>query len=315
MTDASAANPLPLKGVLLAIGGGITLSVNDLAIKFLAGDYALHQVILIRAMVGMSIVLAVIAFSARGFRQLRTQRPWVHLARVAIVMVSNATYFLGLAALPLADAVALAFIASVLITALSALFLREPVGIRRWMAVAVGLVGVVVMMRPGAGAVNWAGALILISALCYASSHILTRVMRTTESAMTLNFYVQCGFIVVSSAMGLWVGDGHLSGSADPSLAFLFREWVWPPLRDWPFFLASGVAVGVGGLMMSQAYRLCEAALVAPFEYIAIPMAVMWGGLVFGTFPDPVGWLGIALIGGAGLYTFWRETLRKKEPR
>lgn len=144
--------------------------------------------ILIRAMVGMSTVLAVIAFSARGFRQLRTQRPWVHLARVAIVMVSNATYFLGLAALPLADAVALAFIAPVLITALSA--------------------------------------------LCYASSHMLTRVKRATESAMTLNFYVQCGCIAVSSAMGLWEGDGHPSGSADPSLAFLFREWVWPPLRD-----------------------------------------------------------------------------------
>jgi len=83
----------------------------------------------------------------------------------------------------------------------------------------------------------------------------MTRRMRDTESAFTLNFYVQCGFILVSTTMGLVVGDGHLSGSTDASLAFLLRPWVWPPTHDWPAFLATGLAVGIGGLMMSQAYR------------------------------------------------------------
>ncbi|THD85547.1 DMT family transporter [Aliigemmobacter aestuarii] len=313
MSDAQLINPLPIRGILLALGGGVTLSVNDLSIKFLSGDYALHQVILIRALVGMTIILAVIAMTEVGLAQLRTKRPGAHLLRVAIVMVSNVTYFLGLAAMPIADAVALAFIAPVLITAMSALILREPVGPRRWAAVGVGLLGVVVMMRPGNGVIQPAAVLILISALCYAASHTMTRILRGTESAFTLNFYVQCGFICVSSCMGLWVGDGHMAGSSDPSLAFLFRDWVWPPVRDWPFFLASGLAVGIGGLMMSQAYRLCEAALVAPFEYIGIPMAIFWGAVVFGTFPDRVAWAGIVLICGAGLYTFWRETVRKKE--
>lgn len=312
MRETALIEPLPLKGILLALGGGITLSVNDLSIKFLSGDYALHQVILIRALVGMAVILTVIAVTEAGFAQLRTKRPWAHLLRVSIVMVSNVTYFLGLAALPIADAVALAFIAPLLITAFSAIILHEQVGPRRWAAVAVGLLGVVVMMRPGDGVIRPAAILVLISAVCYAASHTMTRIMRGTESAMTLNFYVQVGFIVVSSAMGLWVGDGHRAGSADPSLAFLFRDWVWPPVRDWPFFLVSGLAVGIGGLMMSQAYRLSEAAMVAPFEYVGMPMAIFWGAVVFGTFPDLIAWVGIALICGAGLYTFWRETVRKK---
>jgi drug/metabolite transporter (DMT)-like permease len=111
--------------------------------------------------------------------------------------------------------------------------------------------------------------------------------------------------------MGLWVGDGHLAGSSDPSLAFLFRPWIWPPVADWWAFLATGLAVGIGGLMMSQAYRTCEAALIAPFEYVGMPMAILWGALVFGTFPDFTSWVGIALICGAGLYTLWRETRRR----
>lgn len=317
MTATAAPPPasqssVSLRGMLFALGGGVTLSINDVAIKFLSGDYALHQVILIRAFIGMTLVLAVIWGSGTGFRQLLTRRPRAHLLRVSIVMVSNVTYFVGLAAMPLADAVATAFVAPLLVTLLSAVVLKEYVGLRRWAAVAVGMVGVVVMMRPGSGVIQPAAILVLMSALCYASSHMMTRRMRDTESAMTLNFYVQCGFILVSTTMGLWVGDGHLSGSSDPMLGFLFRAWVWPPVQDWPAFLATGMAVGIGGLMMSQAYRTCEAALVAPFEYVGMPMAIFWGVLVFGTWPDLTAWAGIALICGAGLYTLWRETLRRR---
>ena len=302
-----------LTGILLALGGDLTLSVNDLAIKALSGTYALHQVILIRALIGLALVLVVIRLSRTPFRQLRTTRPWAHLFRVSLIMISNVTYFLGLAALPLADAVATAFIAPVLVTLMSAVVLREQVGLRRWAAVGLGLLGVVVMVRPGAGVIQPAAILVLISAFCYAASHMMTRAMRATESAMTFAFFVQCGFIVVSLSMGLWVGDGHLAGSADPSLAFLFRPWTIPAMTDWWAFAATGLAVSIGGMMLTQAYRTNEAALVAPFEYIGMPMAIFWGVVVFGTWPDHTAWLGIALICGAGLYTLWRETIRRKD--
>jgi drug/metabolite transporter (DMT)-like permease len=290
----------------------VVLSVNDLAIKSLSGSYALHQIILIRAFIGMALVLAVIHISRTGFRQLRTRRWREHLFRVSIVMVSNVSYFLALAVMPLADAVAVAFVSPLFVTLMSAVILGEKVGPRRWGAVAVGMVGVVIMLRPGAGVIQPAAILVLISAFCYASGHMMTRRMRDTESAMTLNFFVQVGFVVVSGTMGLMFGDGRLAQD-DGLFVFLFRPWVVPAAGDWWVFVATGVAVGIGGLMMAQAYRTTEAALVAPFEYVGMPMAIFWGVVIFGTWPDATGWMGIALICGAGLYTLWRETIRRKE--
>lgn len=288
------------------------LSVNDLAIKALSGAYALHQVILIRALIGMAVVLAVVWVSRAGVAQLRTRRWREHLFRVSVVMVSNVTYFVGLANMPLADAVATAFVAPLFVTLMSAVILGEDVGPRRWAAVGVGFLGVVIMMRPGAGVIQPAALLVMISAFCYATSHMMTRRMRDTESAMALNFFVQCGFIVVSLTMGFFFGDGHLAQAPGSTWEFLFRPWIAPPLHDWWAFAATGLAVAIGGLMMSQAYRLSEAALIAPFEYIGMPMAIFWGVVVFGTWPDRTGWIGIALICGAGLYTLWRETVRRR---
>lgn len=304
-----------LTGILLALGGSVTLSINDVAIKFLSGAYPLHQVILIRAVIGLIFLAVLIRLSGQSFRLFATRRPLDHLIRVSIVMVSNVTYFLGLAALPLADAVAVAYVSPLIVTLLSVVLLGETVGPRRWAAVTVGMLGVVVMLRPGAGVIQPAAILVLISAFCYASSHMMTRRMRATESAITLSFYVQIGFVIVSTTMGLIAGDGRFSGSSDPSLTFLLRPWVMPPVQDWPAFLATGVAVAIGGLMVSQAYRLCEAGLIAPFEYAGMPMAIFWGVMIFGTWPDLTAWAGIALICGAGLYTLWRETIRRQESR
>ena len=300
-----------LTGILLALGGSLLLSVNDMAVKALSGGYPLHEVVLIRAGIGMIGVLGALALT-RGLRgvgaAVRTGRPGLHAARVACVLLSNVLYFLGLAALPLADGVAIFFVAPLLITALSVPLLGERVGWRRWGAVAAGLLGVVVMMRPGL-ALRPEALLVLASALFYALMHVLTRAMGATESAVSMAFWTQGGFIALSVAMGVTLGDGRLGGEG-AALDFLLRAWAWPAARDWPAFLVLGVTVTGGGLMLAQAYRTCPPALIAPFEYVAMPMAVLWGVVAFGTWPDAVAWAGIALIGGAGLYAGWRETRR-----
>jgi drug/metabolite transporter (DMT)-like permease len=212
--------------------------------------------------------------------------------------------------MPIADAAAIGFVAPILVTLISVVVLGERVGWHRWGAVIMGLVGVVIMLRPE-GEFRWAAVLILFSALCYASTQNMTRHMKETESTVTINFYTQIAFIVVSVCMGLWVGDGHLSGSGDASLAFLFRPWIWPPMGDWVFFVGTGVSVAAGGMLMGHAYRTNPPGLIAPFEYTSMPLAVIYGLVFFGTFPDAQGWIGIALIVGAGLYTLYRETVRR----
>ena len=310
-TQIAPPHRLALVGILSAVGGSLVFSVNDVSIKFLSGSYALHEVVLIRSSVGLMIMLCVVLPFHGGLPALRTQRLPMHLMRALFVVCSNLFYFLGLAAMPLADAVAIFFIAPLLITALSVPLLGEKVGIRRWIAVGVGLLGVIVMMRPGQSGFHWAALLPVLSALFYAMMHMMTRRMGPSEKAVTMAFYVQLTFIVVCLGMGFTVGDGHLAAQSDPSLAFLFRGWTWPHLGDWPIFLASGAASAIGGFLIAQAYRLCEAGLVAPFEYASMPLAIFWGATVFGTWPDLHAWIGIALICGGGLYMFWREAVSR----
>jgi drug/metabolite transporter (DMT)-like permease len=309
---SDAAHKIAIIGISCAVGGSVMLSLNDLFIKQLSDAYALHQVILVRAFVGLAFILGYMKFAGLKLASLKTRLPKLHVIRATIVMLSNVGYFLGLAAMPIADAAAIGFVAPILVTLISVVVLGEKVGWHRWGAVVLGLVGVIIMLRPE-GEFRWAAVLILFSAACYASTQNMTRHMKETESTVTINFYTQIAFIVVSVAMGIWVGDGHLSGSGDASLAFLFRPWIWPPVSDWIFFVGTGVSVAAGGMLMGHAYRTNPPGLIAPFEYTSMPLAVIYGLVFFGTFPDAQGWIGIALIVGAGLYTLYRETVRRNE--
>jgi len=114
-------------------------------------------------------------------------------------------------------------------------------------------------------------------------------------------------FIAAPLTLGLIMGDGKFAGGGNPSLDFLFRAWVVPDRADLPLLLILGVFASVGGYFISQAYRLGEAALVAPFEYLAMPLSILLGLLIFDEWPDVVAWVGIALVLGSGLYTVWRE--------
>ncbi len=295
-------------GALCAIGASIGFTVNDTAVKFLSGGYALHQVVLIRAMIAFTLMVAVVMPLAGGWAQMRTRRLGLHLARGGLLVFANMSYFLSLSVLPIADATAIFFVGPLIIAVFSVVFLGEYVGPRRWAAIGVGLIGVLVMIRPGGAAFTPVALLPLLSAACYAGMHMMTRKMGGTESAVTMAFYMQVMFIVVSTVIGLGLGHGRFDPGDGGALSFLTRAWVWPAPGDWAVFALAGLGSTVGGVLIAQAYRVCAAAVVAPLEYVAMPMAIVFGVLVFGDWPDAFAWAGIALIIGAGLYMIWRET-------
>ena len=295
-------------GVASASAAAIAFSFNDMAIKFLSGDYPLHQVVLIRSLIGMTLLLAVIVPLTGGLQVLGTRRLGMHLLRGLCVVFANMAFFLGLASLPLADAMAIFFVSPLVITGFSVIFLGEKVGLRRWAAVGLGMVGVVIVMRPGSQAFQLASLLPLVAAVSYALLHIMTRKIGGTEKAVTMTFYILIVFLVTSAVIGVAVGDGRFAGWGHPSMEFLFRACVAPNPADYGVFLLVGVASTAGGYLISQAYRLCEAGLAAPFEYLALPMGIFWGVVVFGDWSAWNSWLGIGLILFGGLYMFWRET-------
>ena len=297
-------------GALSAVIAVVCFSINDVAIKFLSGGYALHQVVLFRSLIGTTFLLAVILPLSGGWRALRTRRPAMHLLRGLCVVFANMTFFLGLATLPLAEGVAIFFVSPLIITVMSVVFLGERVGPFRWGAVAVGLLGVVVVLRPGSAAFQFASLLPIAAAFGYAALHMLTRAIGKTESTVALSFYIQLTFVIVTLILGLAMGDGRYATTSHPSLEFLFRAWRMPDPADWAVLLLVGLASALGGFFISHAYRISEAAVVAPFEYLALPLSVLWGVLVFADWPDGWTYLGIALILGAGLTIIWREAVK-----
>ena len=293
--------------IACALGGSLAFSVNDITVKSFTGTLPLHEVILFRALVALAFTMAVFTPGWRISTLFRTQRLRGHLVRGAFVVVSNLTFFTALAAMPLAEASAIFFIAPLLITALSALVLREHVGGWRWAALAVGMAGVLLIVKPGSIAFHWAVVLPAISALAYAGMHTMTRSMGRTESAATMAVYIQLTFITVCLSMGAVFGGGQYAGSGDPSLEFLLRPWAWPSTRDMAFLVGAGACSATGGYLMSQAYRSSAAGLVAPFEYVSLVLAAFWGFTIWGEVPGLWSAIGIVLILASGVFVAVRK--------
>ncbi len=307
----------PGLGILFVLIGMTAISVNDMLMKLLSGDYPLHQMVFVRSAVGIVFLLAVVRFEG-GFRILATDKPFMHLLRGFLMVVANLSFFAALAVIPLADVTAIFFVAPLFITLLSIPILGEKVGIRRISAVLVGFAGVLVIQRPWeSDGMDTAERLVLLlpilAAFTYSLSQIIARRLGATAKASAMAIYLQSIFIVVSAGFWLAAGDGrYVQGVDDPTLQFLLRAWRWPDDGDGLLFLGLGALSGIIGYSISQAYRSARAATIAPYEYVLMPLAVFWGWLFWSELPSLEVWSGIILIMGAGIYVFVRERQRGK---
>ena len=303
------------RGVLCLVVAIACLTVSDAIIKWLSPELALHQITLLRSCVALVLVL-LIAHLEGGWHTLKTRRPVLHFARGLLLVLANMFFFTALAAMPLAETVTLFYTAPLFICLLSWPVLGERVGISRWIAIATGMGGVVIMMRPGAELFRTISVLPVLAALSYAAMTMLTRKLGLRETAGALTFYIQLAFIFVSAAAGISIGDGQFDVYTNPSLQFLLREWRWPDTTQMQLIGACGIIVAFGGYLISQAYRIGEAPAVAPFEYASLPFALLVGYYLWADWPEPRAFLGTGLIVGSGLVVVyldnraWRKSMR-----
>lgn len=309
-TAAASTNNV---GIYCAIGAATAFSLNDMAIKFLSGDYPLHQIVFVRASIALIITLVVFAQLEGGIK-LRTKWPLHHAFRAGLLVTANILFFTSIATMPLAEATAIFFVSPLLITGMSVIFLKEVVGLRRWLCVFIGLIGVIIIVGPGRESFQIASILPALAALCYGATHMMTRRLRGTESAATMAIYIQIAFVIFAGGFGLVAGDGSFLNSDHPSLIFLFGAWSWPVAEDFAVMAATGVASATGGYLITQAYRMSEAGLVAPFEYLALIFALIWGFVVWGEIPTQTVAIGIALVLGSGIYLAVREAKLGAKP-
>jgi drug/metabolite transporter (DMT)-like permease len=278
-----------LAGIALRVGAAATYALMASLLK-LAGERGViaPEMVFYRAMFGIPIVLAWVLLGP-GLSSLRPVRPSAHLARSILGAVSILATFQALIMLPLAAAITIGFTAPIFATLLSAAILREPVGLRRWTAVALGFAGIVIATRPGEVALPLLGiAVAVFSALGQGSVTVTLRHLGRTENPASIVFWF-FAFCTLCGGIGLpFYGRVH-------------------DATTFALLVAGGTAGGAMQLMMTAALRLAPVSVVAPFDYSQILWAVLLGWTIWGTAPDWATLAGAALIAASGLYTAFRE--------
>ena len=297
-----------INGIYCILIGMLVVTLQDCTVKWLSPDYALHQIMLIRSIIALIIVFLIIKWEG-GFQLIKTQYLSWHLFRAGLLIFANLTLFMAVAAMPYAEAIAIFFVAPLFITLLSIPILGENVGLRRWAAIIIGLIGVMFMIQPGQAVFDWASLLPLAAALSYASMQTITRKIGKTDKASTMGFYMQTTMIATSIVIGILIGDGKFAGSGHSSLEFLLRAWIVPKSEHLWILLSCGLLSGVGSYLLCQSYRLGQANLIAPFEYTALPLSVVLGFIIWNETPTVHGTIGMLLIIGAGIYTLYRARI------
>lgn len=280
-------------GIVLMCVGVACLCVNDAIGKALTTDYPPVQVLFMRNAIALPFAVLVV-LRLGGAQALKSYRPMAHLLRGMLWLSAAVMFFTGIKYLGLAEATALIFVAPVFITALGAILLKEHVGWRRWVAVLAGFGGVLIVMRPGGEAFQAASLLPICTAFFYALLMISARWVDPRESVWTLMLYL--------------TGAGGLLGA-------IIMPFVWVPLRseDWPLFLGIAFFGTSGMTMMTQAFRLAPAVVVAPFDYSALIWATLLGLIFWAEIPDLATYIGAGVIIASGGFILWRESRDSKK--
>ncbi|BBF93135.1 DMT family transporter [Blastochloris tepida] len=275
-----------LAGIGLMLLGVMMFSLNDAMGKWLVATYTVGQVVLIRS--AASLVMLTPLLMREGLaRVLRPEQPWLQAGRVAAATTEVGIFYWVLSYLPLADTMTFLMASPIFVVVISAVVLRERVGPRRWLLVAIGFAGVVIALRPGAGSVSLPALGALVGALMFALMNVASRMLRGS-SDVTLVFWQAAGALLLGAAL---VPFG----------------WVEPSARDFVLLALLGLVSSVAHMCVTRSLKLAPASLVAPYQYTFIAWAVLWGWLMFGEVPDVQTLIGATVIVATGLVLLWSE--------
>jgi len=278
---------LPVPAALLMAAAILSFSVQDAAIKWLSRDYGLAQIIFFSRILAVPLAV-LLAYRSGGLAQLRAKRPFLQVVRASFTICDMLCFTAAVWLMPLADAITIGFAAPLFMTMLSVPLLKERVGRRRWTAVLLGFVGVVIVLQPSGAGYGLPSLFALGSALAFALIIILTRVLTATENVPCLMFW-NSG--IVASAM----------------FVLMLPEWRTPTgWGIWVFMASAGIGA-VAQLLITEAFRLGEVSLLAPIQYTSLLWAGFFGYAIFGDAPTATLLIGAAVIVASTLYIVERE--------
>lgn len=272
----------------------------DAIAKFLTDTLAPGQIAWARFFFQM---LFLIPLALRGERLVHlADTPW-HLLRGVLIAAATTCFFTALTVMPLADNIAIFFVEPLILSLLAGVLLKEGIGWRRIAAILVGFAGAMLIVRPSFAAFGAYALLPLLAGTCFAFYLLLTRLLAARTDAIMMQVSAGVGGLATMTAL---MGLGAVTD-------WPLMAWRTPDAAGWGLLVLLGLVATVAHLLIVQAFRRASAVILAPFQYLEIMAAVFWGWLVFGDWPEPMTWLGIAVIVAAGLYVFHRERRRAVE--
>jgi drug/metabolite transporter (DMT)-like permease len=277
-----------LRSIRAMLAAVLMFSIMDTIMKLLSAQFPPMQVASLRSLSSLPLVCVYVAWRG-GFRSIMRIRWPLHLLRAAIGIVMLSLFAFGVRDLSLAEAYTIFFIGPILITALSVFVLKERVNGARWVAIAVGMAGVLVVLRPsGDGFLTMGGLAILVAAVCYAVSAVTGRVLARSDSSEQMVFWLMLLMAVGATALAL-------------------PAWTAVEARHLPLLAGLAVSGFLAQLALTEAFSHGEASVVAPFEYTALACGVVIDWLLWQTLPDQYTLIGAAIIIGSGLYLIRHE--------
>jgi drug/metabolite transporter (DMT)-like permease len=292
-STAPARADRPFRGIALILASTVFLGTSDVTAKYLSATLPSIEIAWIRFLV-FALIMSPAMLPGSPLFALHSKRPGFQLMRGIALLGSSLFFISGLRFLPIAEASATGFVSPLFVTALSIIFLGENVGVRRWIATALGLIGVLIILRPGTGAFHPAAFFPLVSALAWACTLIMTRMMSGSEHVITTMTYSSIAGVCVLCALVPFI-------------------WVTPSWNDILFGIFIGVASTAGQWIVVLAFRYADASVLAPFSYLQLLWVSLLGFIIFGEVPDIWTVTGAAFIVGSGLYTAHREHVRRSQ--
>ena len=296
-----------LSGITLLVFSLFLFSLQDITIKFFSDQYSVLQIVFIRGVIA-TILMALAAKIIEGRLFLASQRPWLALSRGLLGFTSYTTYYLAVASMPLAEVVAIVFSAPLFVTAMSAIFLHEQVGPRRWAAVVAGFAGVLIIVGPSGQFSSLPVLLAFAAAITYASQTTITRYLGSHDKPLSIALNTMIVFTGASATLSLMLASNVISiSSSHASLLFLTRDWSLPGTLDFALMIFLGFNGALAFFCMSKAYCVAPASTITPFEYTYIFWAVIFGYLFWSEIPEPTTLIGISILITSSIYIWSRE--------
>ncbi len=297
------------KAIILIIAGMTFVSLQDTLIKIISSETNIFLILLCRALIGFLLLFIFLKITNKNII-FKTKYPFLTIVRGILFFVAFSLYFFSLTKLSLAVAVTLFFVSPFFITILSMIFLNEKIGFRRWIALFIGFLGVILVMDPKIHNFDIYTTFPIICAFFYALTMIIQKVTSAKDNLYSQVFHIYIFAFIFASIIGIVAGDGHYYDSSNQNLQFLLRPW---SLNN-DYILYSLFLIGMLGifafLCIFQAYRIGSPKSVAPFEYILFLWSLILSWMIWGETLNFKGFLGLLFIVIAGIYTFYRE--RKK---